>query len=102
MEYISINQLVAKNEISSIVQSIVDASDAPICIQDLEEGAIVRNSLYDINCSHRFPIIALDHVIGWVKGNEKVGYVADLLGHLAKSEVEKKSLAVDALEKIDF
>ncbi|CAN1209646.1 hypothetical protein TUMEXPCC7403_05440 [Tumidithrix helvetica PCC 7403] len=95
---IDLNKLITNQETSSTIENMIDALGVPLSIENLE-GIVLFNNATSSTFLHRYPIVVLDRAIGWVNGNEKARCIADLLGYMATSEFEKRSLAIDALEK---
>jgi signal transduction histidine kinase/DNA-binding response OmpR family regulator len=95
---INLKKLITKKEISSIIASMVDSFGSPICIQNSEEVILFQSSPNSEFFTCKFPILALEQNIGWVSGNEKARTIADFLGLMVTSELEKRSLATDSIE----
>ena len=97
MAKISLKRLLAKKEVSSILSGILNAIGTPISIQDTEGNLLIDNP--KTPPLGKYPVELAGEVIGWVIGSEKASPIASLLTHLAKNELEKKTLARETLDK---
>jgi HD-GYP domain-containing protein (c-di-GMP phosphodiesterase class II) len=91
---INLKRLVLRKEVASIIKGLLDT---PIVIQD-SEGQVILGDASE-NLPKRYPIQIEEELIGWVLGEEKVSAVASLIALLATSELEKKALGRETLEK---
>ena len=84
-----------KNNVSPLVLSIIEQMNAHISVEDVSGILLCGNT--DILTANKHPININDETIGWVKGDEKSIYVADLLTLLAQREFERKTLGSEVL-----
>ena len=99
MVQINLKKLIKKKKLSSVVQGTIAALDAPMAILD-NKGIILLGDK-DINLAERYPIQVAGETIGWVAGAKKASLAANLLGYIARAELDKKNLAVEMLEKYE-
>jgi class 3 adenylate cyclase/putative methionine-R-sulfoxide reductase with GAF domain len=97
MAIIRLKKLLSKKEVLSILNEIIQAIDTPISIQDAEGKLLIDNERTE--GLGKYPVELAGEVIGWVIGDDKASPVASLLSHLAKNELEKKTLASETLNK---
>ena len=95
MARLTLKSFIGKEEIGSILNLFTEQSRSSYFVEDVN-GKILFGTKTDNNISD-YPIIADDEQIGWVKGDEKAIFVADLLNHLLKKELEKKKLGAEVL-----
>jgi putative methionine-R-sulfoxide reductase with GAF domain len=99
MAKISLKRLLAKKEVSSILNDLLKVIDTPITIQDIDGKLFIDIDNDTIQPLEKYPVELASEVIGWVIGGEKASFVASLLSHLLKNELEKKTLARETLDK---
>src|SRR4028119_1590027 len=99
MAKISLKRLLAKKEVSSILNDLLKVIDTPITIQDIDGKLFIDIDNDTIQPLEKYPVELAGEVIGWVIGGEKASFVASLLSHLLKNELEKKTLARETLDK---
>lgn len=97
MVKISLKKLLAKKEVSSILNDLLSAIDTPISIIDAEGKQLLDNEKTQL--FGKYPIELGSEILGWVIGGEKASYIASLLSYLVKNEFEKKTLARETLDK---
>jgi class 3 adenylate cyclase len=96
MARVSLKNIVAKkNEVNAAVLSLMKQLDKATWIED-ENGKLLLGDLSETSQSS-FPVSLENEIIGWVKGDENAGMIADLLAHLAQKEAEKKKLGTEVL-----
>ena len=94
---VSLTKLLKKKEFAPIVNRMIGALASPLIIED-ETGRV----LLATDAAQRvdsYPVHAAGVLIGRVFGNEKVEPVAYLLSFQAESELEKRALASETLNK---
>lgn len=98
---IKLKKLIAKQDLASIIREFIGEFDTPIAITD-NQGKILLGdrNLDGVQCD-RHPIDAGEDTIGWVLGNGRSRFLAQMLGHIAGRELESKSLAIDALDRYE-
>ena len=94
---IRLKKLIAKKEISSLIQEMIGVVETPICIEDGDGQLLLGET--GTTSYHNYPIVLSGKEIGWVRGNEKASFIASTLSYFAKTELERKSLANETLEK---
>ena len=77
-----------KNDVSPLVNSLIEQMNAHISIED--ESGILLCGNTQILTANNLPVIINDEAIGWVKGDENATYIAGLLTLLAQREFERK------------
>src|SRR4028119_2471151 len=99
MAKISLKRLLAKKEVSSILNDLLKVIDTPITIQDIDGKLFIDIDNDTIQPLEKYPVELAGEVIGWVIGGEKASFIASLLSHWLKNELEKKTLARETLDK---
>ncbi len=94
---ISLNKLVSKKEVISIIKNYINTLDNPINILDANGKLLFGEKIE--NPAGKYFIELGNEVLGEVSGGEKASFIASLLSHLATQEVEKKSLTGELLDK---
>ena len=89
------NILSKKNDVASLVISLIEQMNARITIED-EKGNYLCGNI-EILSQHKYPVTLLEEIIGWVKGDEKAIHIASLLSLLAQKEFERKNLGSEVL-----
>ncbi|KAA9042100.1 adenylate/guanylate cyclase [Ginsengibacter hankyongi] len=84
-----------KNDVSPLVNSLIEQMNAHISIED--ESGILLCGNTEILTANNLPVIINDEAIGWVKGDENATHIAGLLTLLAQREFERKSLGSEVL-----
>ncbi len=97
MVQISLAKLIKKREFAQILDLMVDSLESSMIIED-DEGKPLMATVGAERLG-RYPVSVAGDVIGWVNGDEKVAPMAALLSFLAESEVEKRNLAGETLNK---
>jgi HD-GYP domain-containing protein (c-di-GMP phosphodiesterase class II) len=97
MVQVSLAKLIKKKEFAPILNRMVGAMETSIIIED-DDGKLLMATVGAERLT-RHPVSVSGHVIGWVDGNAKVAPIASLLSYLAESEVEKRNLANETLNK---
>ncbi len=95
MARLSLKNIIAKEEISSILTSIAGETCKSIFIQDAAGKILFGDEQHENTFEH--PLKIDDELIGIVKGNEKAKHVAALLQYLLEKEAEKKKLGAEVL-----
>lgn len=96
MTKISLKNIVGrKNETSAIVSDLIRQLNATIWIED-ENGKVLLGNQQDSAKSFA-TVLADNETIGFVKGDEKAVFVANLISQLAQKESEKKKLGTEVL-----
>ncbi|MGK7901463.1 MAG: diguanylate cyclase [Hormoscilla sp.] len=99
MVKINLKKLISKKDVASVVSGAIAALDEIITIQDAK-GVILVGSDSQL-VSPKYPIAAASEVIGWVIGSDRAVFLAEMLSYIAKTELEKKSLAQETLSKYE-
>ncbi|MBF0537184.1 MAG: HD domain-containing protein [Nitrospirae bacterium] len=103
MALFNLKKLLLKKDTSRLIDELVDSLGVDILIRDS-----VGNSLYGDEVSGPLvppppvgvPIVSEGQAVGWVYGDDgKTAVIASALNYLVKTEVEKKALATEALDK---
>lgn len=96
MSRVTLKQLLGRQpETRALVAAMAEALGTPVTIHDNKGGILYGEASED--GAERFPVSAGDVDLGWVSGNEHAHAVAELLGHLAAKESERKALGSEVL-----
>jgi len=97
MNAIKLQRLVSKKRIAGILRDL--GADMGVPLQVLDSGKRVIFGEGEASGGSLFPLELFGETIGWVAGNEKAGSIASVLTQFARSEMEKKDLGRETLEK---
>ncbi|MGK7878279.1 MAG: GAF domain-containing protein [Xenococcaceae cyanobacterium] len=97
MVAIKLKRLIAKKEVSSLLNEMIEALGVAMGIQDAEGKRLMGNDAD--NSLEQYPIELEGEVIGWVSGEKKASPIAALLTYIANRELEQKNLARETLDK---
>jgi adenylate cyclase len=96
MAKISLKNILSKdNDAISIVNSLAIQLNADFCIEDNYGKIILSNN--ERAFSFQYPVIYQNETAGFVKGNEKSAFIAELLMHILNKESERKKLGTEVL-----
>jgi hypothetical protein len=97
---LNLKRLISRTEIKQFLAMLTADMDAHFCISDASDN-ILFSVIEETSNSPKVPIKLEDGIIGWVSGNEhsKTKIIAAFLSLLANSELEKKELGREVLEK---
>jgi len=84
-----------KNDATAFIISLIDQLQLNLRIEDENEKFLIGNA--DSSSQYVEAIYLENEVIGWVKGDEKVSVISNLLTLLAQKESEKKRLGSEVL-----
>jgi class 3 adenylate cyclase len=84
-----------KNDTTSPVLSLIQQISKDVWIEDDSSKILFGTPLREKQ--FEYPVKLDDEMLGWVKGNEKAQFVADLLTFLSQKEAEKKKLGSEVL-----
>lgn len=99
MVKINLKKLISKKNVASVVSGAIGALDESVTIRDAKDVILVGSDTQLV--SPKYPIEAGEEVIGWVTGASRVVFLAKMLSYMANSELEKKTLAIDTLNKYE-
>lgn len=99
MVRINLKKLMSHKDLRAVVEGAIAALDAPISIRNAE-GVILLGTDSNIGLN-TYPIYLNGDEIGWVKGTEKAAFIADLIGYAARTDLDKRTLAIDTLDKYE-
>jgi putative nucleotidyltransferase with HDIG domain len=97
MYKIKLKKLLAKGEILEVIEKTVKALNIKIYIESDKEiifgekGSVISDEKHSISIDNE--------AIGWVYGEEKASCIALMISFMIKSELEKKKLAEETLER---
>ena len=96
MARVSLKNIVGKkNEVNAVVVALMSQLNEATWIEDENGKLLLGNPTGSPKSSLS---IKLDsEIIGWVKGDENAGMIADLITYLAQKEAEKKKLGTEVL-----
>jgi class 3 adenylate cyclase len=101
MAKISLKNILSKDaDAINIVNSLSKQLNADFCIEDNNGKIVLSNSVVtgrDVSLSFQYPVFFENETIGFVKGNEKSGFIAELLMHILNKESERKKLGAEVL-----
>ncbi|MEO8720273.1 MAG: adenylate/guanylate cyclase domain-containing protein [Ginsengibacter sp.] len=96
MAKISLKNILSKdNDVIQIVNSFAKQMNLNFCVEDLNGKVILSNNT--IVPSFEYPVFYQNEIAGFVKGNEKVAFIAELLMHILNKETERKKLGSEVL-----
>lgn len=106
MIHINLKKLISKPDISLAMKNLVAALDPNIAIWDAKGTILIGNAnslehLSPEQLTHKYPIKTASGIIGWVTGSEKAELVVQILSYIVNQELEKKTLAIETLEKYE-
>lgn len=93
-----LKKLLAKSEISTLVQTCGQTLQTPVCIYD-ENGALLSGNPAGQDFLRTIPLSEGNRSIGTVKGGNDCTIVASLLQYMVNAESERRSLGRETLEK---
>lgn len=97
MAAVSIGKLVRNKEFAPLLSRVITLLDSPLTVEDPSGAVLIATG--EGERSTRFPVSAGGEVIGWVYGPDKTSLLAALLTQQADSELEKRSLVNETLNK---
>jgi sigma-B regulation protein RsbU (phosphoserine phosphatase) len=99
MIHVSLKKLFKKKELISVVRTLAAALDVTVTICDTDGKKIWSNGPETL--AHRYTITTDDRIVGYLTGPPAAQTIAQTLSYLAQSELEKKTLALDTLDKYE-
>ena len=97
MAVVSIGKLIKKKDFAPILNGMIRALGTSVIIADPAGTELLAT---DGACRQTdYPVSLAGEIIGFVNGSEKVAPIAALIGYQAQSELEKRSLASETLNK---
>ena len=97
MVAVSIAKLVKKKEFAPVLKQMIGTLATSVIIED-EAGKLLF-ATEDAERLNSYPVSVAGSIIGRVYGNEKVEPLASLLSYQAETEMEKRTLANETLNK---
>lgn len=97
MAQVSLSKLIRKKEFAPILHRMILALESSIIIEDDSGNLLMATD--GAEKLNRYPVSVAGEVIGWVTGTEKVAPIASLLSFHAESEVVKRNLVSETLNK---
>ncbi|NLF10183.1 MAG: ATPase, partial [Anaerolineaceae bacterium] len=91
-----------RNELGSVLDAMLEILGQDIGLQDADGRWLIEAGTDGAGTSGRYPVILQEEPIGWVAGRarpEHLAAVARLLSYAAGQEAEKRSLAMEVLER---
>ncbi|MGN6533929.1 MAG: adenylate/guanylate cyclase domain-containing protein [Ginsengibacter sp.] len=96
MAKITLKNILSKNnDAIGIVISVAKQLNADFCVED-NNGKIILSNTENIS-SVQYPVFFENETMGFVKGNEKGAFIAELLMHILNKESERKKLGSEVL-----
>ncbi len=103
----SLKRIVSRKENAALLKEMLRLIPSEVSIIDHEDRILLGESVATmvvpvspVSLLSKFPIQSASGIIGWVVGDSSSGQsIATLLNYLVTTEMEKKSLATDTLEK---
>ncbi|MEA5509128.1 diguanylate cyclase [Crocosphaera sp. UHCC 0190] len=99
MIQVKLKKLLAKPELCSLIKNLSLALNTSFLITD-EQGNMVLGEFNGVFPCH-YPITLNEQILGQIHGEETAQIIAQMLTHAAYQEFEKKSLAIETLEKYE-
>lgn len=94
------NILTKDAETIGIVTSLASQLNAEFCVED-NFGKIILSNTVESGCNlslpFQYPVFFENETAGFVKGNEKSAFIAELLRHILNKESERKKLGSEVL-----
>ncbi|MEO6906028.1 MAG: hypothetical protein ABI148_06680, partial [Ginsengibacter sp.] len=94
MAKISLKNILSKDpDAISIVNSLAKELSANFCVEDNNGKIVLSNVLEqgsDQTLQFHYPVFFENETIGFVNGNEKSKFIAELLMHILNKECERK------------
>ncbi|HEY9607162.1 MAG TPA: adenylate/guanylate cyclase domain-containing protein [Allocoleopsis sp.] len=97
MAPINLKKLIAKKDVSSLLQEMMKAIETSVLILD-NQGTLLVGELAE-SSGAKYPIALGDEVLGWAIGGEKASFLASFLTYIARKEYQEKMLARETLDK---
>ncbi|MBD2040619.1 GAF domain-containing protein [Microcoleus sp. FACHB-672] len=97
MAQVSLKKIISKKECLSALQNLIAVMGKAISVEDTDGKILIGSEVKNLN--EKYSVEVSDEVIGWVSGDESASAVAGLLSYLANKELEKKTLALELLDK---
>ncbi|MDY6936309.1 MAG: adenylate/guanylate cyclase domain-containing protein [Cyanobacteriota bacterium] len=98
---IKLKKLIAKQGLADTIRDFIGDLETPIAIEDKKGKILLGDRELGGKQCDRHPIQAGEETIGWVLGDKKAQFLAQIIGHIAIREIESKSLAIDALDRYE-
>ncbi len=95
---IRLKRMLAKKRYAAILNELGALTGAAVRVLDADRTEIFSSGNAPVG-RHEHPVEIGGETVGWVTGNEKATSVASVLEQLIRSELEKKDLGRDSLEK---
>ena len=96
MAKVSLKNIIGKkNEAVSVLLKTIEQLQVSAWVVDETSKVLLGESKDTFEAI--FPLSIDEEVIGYVKGDEKAGLIAQLLNHLLQKEIEKKKLGSEVL-----
>ena len=96
MAKVSLKNIIGKkNEAVSVLLKTIEQLQVSAWVED-ENSKVLLGEAED-TFEATYPLSIDEEVIGYVKGDEKAGLIAQLLNHLLQKEIEKKKLGSEVL-----
>jgi len=98
----SLRRIVSRKENAALLTEMLRLIPTGVSIVDHEDKVLLGETMATmatIKSVSKLPIQSTSEILGWVVGDSSSQAIATLLNYLVTTEVEKKSLATDTLEK---
>ncbi|MBF0463932.1 MAG: HD domain-containing protein [Nitrospirae bacterium] len=98
MDLFNLRKFLQKKDTIKLIDSLTDSMGIKVCIADSTDTVIYGAD----NRNHSgLPVIVNDATVGWVYGQDttKSATIVTLLHHMVKTEMERKALATETLDK---
>jgi len=97
VDEVNLKKLVGKSDVKEIVYNILREINIEISLLDLQGNIILGTKRKDGDLE--FPIKINEKIVGWVIGESKASVIASLLSYIGNSELDKKLLIKETLNK---
>lgn len=94
---VNIKKLIHRKGLLTVINNLLVSLRDPVIIEDTDGNLLLGNE--EGERSAKCPVEVSGDIIGWVSGRGDVSSIARLLSYLAETELEKKDLARETLNK---
>ncbi|QWR78402.1 HD domain-containing phosphohydrolase [Candidatus Magnetomonas plexicatena] len=98
MDLFNLRKFLQKKDTIKLIDTLTDSLGISVCIADSTDTVIYGA---DIRNHSGLPVTVNDTAVGWVYGQDtgKKAAIVSLLHHMVKTEIERKALATETLDK---
>ncbi len=96
---VQFRKLLAQVSIQLLIENLADSLKTTIFVSDLQGNILWGRFSSDLSC--QYPVTINADIIGWIHGDTKAQIIAQTLSYIAYQEFEKKTIAIETLEKYE-